>query len=544
MRSMAFVPALCEDETLFSYLARLRLLNALGSPRQALTALFGSRGHIVSADLPCHLEALFERLGSDGPFISVNDIIFRATLAPYYFAFASQPIAPHLEAMRTGSGGALKISLGLVSQRFGASAQFRSCEACAEFLLHQLGYVPWLRRHQLPGVGCCALHGIELEAYPPQSVLTDRQRLFLPPQLVRHGPQRLASEPELALARLSAELLNFWPRPQPQRLAELYETRLRAIGLGRGRGVDWRAAQIQFCDRYDGMHCFTPAIRRAVSGDTGGWMRTICRRSQRAAHPVLHLLLIGWLFGSVTSMMDALRFEQLALPFGAGAKEAWTWSLGELSDTARSCRELALLRGTSVGAVLAARAAVGVPIARRPKKLTPSVRAAISADILKQLSFPEIADRHGISTSTVARTAISLKTRLAQIRVADREAQREAHRATWLNLVWAGGAPATRTQLRQQAPAAYAWLYRHDRSWLMTCGPQPAKRLIRCLKNDWLRYDVDMTALLEARVAGLTGLRSVTSLLRLLGPSDALRSNLWRLPRLSSALQSALQSPV
>jgi transposase len=130
---------------------------------------------------------------------------------------------------------------------------------------------------------------------------------------------------------------------------------------------------------------------------------------------------------------------------------------------------------------------VGISINLRPKILKPDVRASLVKDLREGESKAAAANRYGVSVATVdkvLRTEVGLH---AAWQAARESNAQSAARQVWLDLLDSDGANGIKL-MRAMNPAAYAWLYRNDRTWLKEHLP-PAGICAKPQRGSSVRWD-------------------------------------------------------
>ena len=113
----------------------------------------------------------------------------------------------------------------------------------------------------------------------------------------------------------------------------------------------------------------------------------------------------------------------------------------------------------------------GITISRRPKKVTEDLRQKIIRKLNAGAAKREIAEEHEISIVTVThilRTEIGLH---QQWQDACFRVKQNSTRKEWSQLL-ENNAIFGVNFIRVLSPSTYAWLYRHDREWLMMNSPE------------------------------------------------------------------------
>lgn len=551
--SFPYVPQYIEGELLFSWVSRLHSLNARSNPRQTLFELFGSGTGILSADLPCRLQTFVDRTAQWGPFVSPDAVAISATLFPYYSLFLNpERYQRTLDALRKDRADGLKVAMGIVSNGFGASTTLRSCWKCDHDCMGQNGCIVLYRMHQLPGMLICPIHGEPLCQHLLQSRQSHRQQLIVPAREPFNRPIYIENSHLQRIATLSIEALATAPTGLTAAArSQAYMRGLVEHGFLLDGRVDWRALAKAVQYKY-GDFVGLPFRPRLMSSERFPlrWLYDLCRRPDRSLHPLCHLLLIGLLFGSVRNYVSfaaqpAVSGSISIHPVRRGNNRGKSHSDAThalLANQELTCRQVALEVGVSTTTVVQWRRALGVPITERRKSIT-----NLKLDEVKQL----LKDGKGVAgVAAVTGLSLSSVNRVLATSPAVRKARKEArctagllrYRAQWQD-AQASHPLADIKTLRIAAGAAYAWLYRHDRVWLIAniaARPYtPVKR--SSLRVDWVQRDRTLAEAVTAEAARAqsspaNGRISATSLLRATGFEASSRRNLKKLPLLEQAV--------
>ena len=500
-RQVPFIDSFLPEEVLFSLAARLKADSVISNPRVFLERFFGSRNLIPSADLPTHLDEVFIRFGKAAGYSDVADLIERATLYPYFRFFMAKRTWDEVLSRAAGAGGmGLKTRLGIVANRFGASAILRSCPDCLAESIREFGSTCWIRSHLLPGVQVCAIHGTRLNELPPQSQVSNRHELFLPQE-----DQQRRSVPNaeravlLGFARLSQSALMFaGVAPSPEARRGAYVSALAARGWIRGKHhVRWDVLDDGIRRHFQEFEPFDFKTRLGTrEGGVACWLQAAVGPRTRQVHPICHLLLIDFLFGGLSSFVQACKDSQGrgTTTLDASGRQTETQDEAQKADSLlrqadTSCSEVARVLGLSVTTVIKRRQALGVAVSVKPKTLSPKRLASIRSLLSKGRSIATVADRAGVSPASVYRVLASQPHIKAEREKAENEATRKCHRAAWLRA--RAAAPSAKvSDLRVREGAAYAWLRRHDREWLRSNLPDCKRPTGRTTRVDWLSRDL------------------------------------------------------
>lgn len=560
---IAYAPELLPDELFYSWLARLAHLNAMGSPRECLMRIFCTNSITPSVDLPTRLLAAQHQLDGCSPFKTLDELLEGGTLLPYHRPFLNPAAYSRVrEILIHGDGKGLKTLMGRVANRFGAHPPLRSCPSCLTDSIDRHGSFYWMRRHQLPGVTCCSVHGFPLQGLSPEA-RTHRQRLVLPVAVGQSPGLMKASAGQLRFAELSEEVVSAtMPVLDPHYRSVTYQTAARALGFVKRRSrVDFAELASSVRRHFENFEGFEHQDRLLASATTPlGWLRPLLERPERSLHPICHLLLIEFLFGSAAAFRTAYAAHVtgstspfLAILARPDLSQSTPARLpanheAELRDASMSCRQVAALTGHSVTTIVAWRRTHAIPIRERRKSLNPTKVAQVLRALASESSLHSVAERAGVSLSSVYRILTEHPTVRQSRHDQANASQKTLRRRRWSTTLQScldhedGRVLAARTK----AGADYAWLYRHDRAWLLATTRATPRLARASLRVDWARRDAQLSHLLLQQVDLLRAEHpprrlTKTRLLRVLG--DAMvRRNLHNLPNVSAHLSQVIES--
>lgn len=539
------MPELLPDELLFSFLGRMGALNALGNTRERMHLLFGAKNVLPVTDLPTRLEYLQAAIGSLSPWRSALELINQATLYPYHRPFLTIERHAAVESiMRGASGKSLKTLLGRVANRFGAAPVLRFCPTCSTEDIGRYGAPYWHCSHQLPGVTVCPIHRTNLLSYLKSFHRSDRQRIVLAPGIYQaEYPSTEPCAQQIAFASLSSELFAArLPVLDGPTYQCIYREAIFNLGFRRRRYIDYLGLATAVRAHYKDFEGF-PHRERLLSTQHSplSWLRTLVERPQRSAHPICHLLLIGFLFKTVEffNRMASSKPKMGANPSTtAFPDDSFAQSLNDdeiLRNLGLSCREVARLTNRSVTTVVTKRRVLGLQISERPKSRRPELLSQIGFLIEQGISPQQIADDCNTSLSTVYRIRVQFAEleQRGKFRWFDNE--REERRRQWMKVLDAGKGIGI-TAVRKTSSATYAWLYRNDREWLRHVSADFKVHRVPRVQVDWPSRDDKFCSLVSAFVEQLR-CRSVRprisrSLMIQQVGDTSVRANIQRLPKL------------
>lgn len=483
-------------------------------------------------------------------------MINSATIYPYHRPFLTPERHERVLAiLLSGGGKGLKTMLGRVANRFGADHSLRYCPKCRREDLSSYGAPYWHRVHQLPDVTSCATHGVDLVPFIRPSESTYRERFQLVPLAFPSAARstRKSARAQVGFARISAELLRLnLPVLGTDRWQAAYQQAASQRGFVDSNGrVQYRALAEALRSRYADFSGFQHQERiLSTPRNPLGWLRTMFGRPDRSSHPICHLILIGYFWGSVGDFVTAVQDVQPLLrsepAINMGVKQSEPAGTELLRDGSLSARAVAEKLGLSISTVVSRRRALGVHVAPRPKRLDEEFLGKLRAALRAGKQPRDIAAEFDISIATVYRVRRESAAVLAVSSRVQSDRLRRVYRSRWRNAI-----KSSRTlgvaAARRQDPAAYAWLYRKDRVWLASQnGRVRSLQRIRTARVDWPARDIQLCEKLKAIYISLRSILdrqriSKTALLRPLGQSSVV-NNIARLPRLNSLIAELEES--
>lgn len=511
------------DETLFSLASRQHVLAGSISATATCAQVFGHSRRGSAHDLPSNL-AHFTRF-SRGRFGNAEVVGTDHTILPYYLIYRSTEVRRATWKLCLGGEAAgLKAKLGVLATRFGAAHPLKACPQCMvqDALIHDVAY--WHRSHQLPGIWICPIHGMPLHTANLKWNGIERFAFCLPSHasVDESHPLKDVAPAQLQLASIAKTTLAMleFARREPISLTRsrmVYREALNELGAVRG--------EQQVCARAL-VEILVPTISRITavgefanlahdSASIAASFLPLVRGHREVPHPLKHLLLITALFPTWNDFEQRYRATALAKPT---PRPRSTESRTPEADAAKSASKrvqlLRLIRDESLSISAAARAvgvatgtaqawaaACGIACARRPKTLAPHLRDDMVSALAKGGDRDSLARAHGVSIQTVTRI-LRTEPGLHEAWAAGRfERLKQQTRCDWSAALKSHDHLTTK-QLRAQAPATYAWLYRHDKEWLQS---QPARSHASSergrLQVDWAARDKQLACEIEA--AGL-----------------------------------------
>lgn len=547
---------LVPEETIFGMVSRYHTVTGHQTSGDTLIELLNQRSVSLSISFPSRLHLLVKALRL--PLNSIQELVEGHTILPYFRPFMDLAHYNDIaHAVAAGTARNTKIALGLLASRVGAEDALRFCPACEKADCDTIGIATWYRAHQLPGVLVCPYHGVPLVANGCLAQRLKRQQLFLPAtarkwsgqwSVPRFGEQ--AHEKLLRVSRLSTQLLIlrevcadplFW---RDRYLAHLVDKGLATATL-RVRQQALRSELVNFWAAIKQVPPFDGVFARCNGDDW--WLTSLYRRSRAAHHPLLHVLLIGFLAGSIESFLwaDMPSRAIAALPQHRHPAETEN-RIAALAAEGRSMRQVARELGLSVNAVLVKAEKIGVGFTRRSKQIDVAVRSRVRCALAAGDAVVDIAHATQLSSSTINRI-LGADASLQTQRAASAHEQRQTHARGRLKAAVAATPSAGFKALQVALGADFMWLYRHDRAWLRDQLPVTVRIAVLASPVDWEARDkamVERARLVVAEILNpsMRPVRvTVNEIGRRTGNASWLDKHLARLPRTGELLAQVLE---
>lgn len=477
------------DELLYGALASATYRYGYWSPKGFLDVLYGNRTVVAVPDLPSNLQMLAQTT-QEAWGLSAEELARRHTLFGYYAHFRSERQRQKVLAAMAGNRGSLQVRLGICAGSARAPTHFRLCPRCHAADLEQFREAYWHRAHHLPGVLVCHVHGdLLLETDIPFRPTGRHLYVATPLELAGVSLRPVVSEltnreVAQAIAAQSFELLVSHSGAKCPKLD--YRMPLAQFGWKAGKGGAERLeAGFRACFGDD----LISASFRA--GEQMGWLQETLRALRRPMHPFKHVL-----------MKVFLDRQQMSEP--------------ELKEVQGSGKTWGIFRDESLRREAASLAALGLK--------THAVASALEVD-----------------WKTAHRLLQPIPPASPPVPI-----DAQVDRRSWERLA-AANPDAGKKELRAQAPALYARLYRSDREWLLAWQPLTALYVGQRRRVNWQDRDARYEELVRQqakRVLHEDPLRRVTRnrVLGALGLRAVLAHRPALLPRTCAALAEICES--
>lgn len=552
------------DETFFSLVSRHHFLWGHTTAAKTCELIFGRPRAGTHHDFPNSLQAFVDRVGEAAG--DVQTIAREHTLLKYYQAFlGANAVDDVISSMAGPAVSHLKLRLGILTSRFRSNHPLKACPSCMAQDAQTYGWAYWHLQHQYPGVWVCASHRVPLLQSSLKATGVQRFQWLLPnggelqsvPMDDAHSFDALMS-----LATLVQDIVSQGAE-QPlfvARLHEVYRHELQRRSwitpAGQLRSAEIAGAFFQYAELLRRVPEFSGLPKDAAEASTQ--LSRLLRPPRTGTHPLRHLMLIHWLFGTAATFNEACEhaLKSAELPRLEGApglsiedEDPRRDHLSRLiCEEGLSVRQAAREIGIDTQTAMVWAGSMGLHLSRRPKKLSPMVRAQAVRQLRRGADKADVAAAAGVSVETVTRVLLGEPGLHAAWSAARESKVRARARAAWLTQLEVNGALGLKW-IREMAPGVYAWLYRNDRAWLNTHKPAsipPSKRK-RVSPVDWSARDQALSALVRETALQLMteqGLRRVRfwQLYQAIPELKAKMNSLDALPMTRQAIELALKA--
>ncbi|MFT9849995.1 TnsD family transposase [Aneurinibacillus sp. REN35] len=485
---LPFFPEPYPDELIYSTIARYHLYSGNLDCKDTLEEVFGSRTVIPSMEIGSHLSTLVQQMG---PHFSVETLLSKHTIYPFYAPFLSSEKQQHILRDVQGNGRGLYARLGMLAGSICRKDGLYYCPQCAINDMEQYGESYIHREHQLQGIDVCPHHHLLLKKYPVDFfdysrmsfIRFEAKQMDLSMSQSKDTPFYAL---QIKLSQMSYKLLQVSMNQfSYKRISKKYKWLLREKGLvtvsNRVRQQDLYQAimskfPVSFLEKYESV---------IDLNDEYNWLKVLTRNNKRSVHPFRHLLFLCFLEKTVDEFFKDVSEDNR--PFGSGpwpclnkAADHYKEHIIEKVTVTRDFKSKSPI-GTfscSCGFIYSRKgpdtAFNDIYRIGRTKVFGQVWQAKLQqlrAD--KTHSVREIARILGVDSKTVKRfLKMDITVSNPSISI-NQSSPLEIYRRQLLQGL-KDHPNYTRTQIRERFPKEYAYLYRNDKEWLF--GNLPAKQ--------------------------------------------------------------------
>lgn len=578
---IASFPTPYEDELHYSVCARYSDRMQFGHETGAMLALHGSRHRVAIPDLPHRLNEVASELPSGHP-CTLEAIIDRHTFLPYYSPFITKEnYAKIREYMANGDNPTARITAGACSNRVVPPKLFRSCPLCDRENHENHGETYWRRLFQLPGGAVCPVHKVFLKESNVRLHPLENRHKYVSAESAELSqeisPIDEADPQQRLLLAITKEIA--WMMNQKRLNPGLDFVHARYREILKQKGFATKAGSIRMdtlCReimlRYGGnlLRIFQSELPKD-KGD--GWLGHLLRKNNTAVAPLRHILLVQALginleefFSSKNSRISEssrptagpwLCFNHVCEYYNQKVIQRFESRTTDTNDVFQlvlkcpHCGYTYLLREESEDLTKPSRIIDYGHVFKRV------LRKQWADD---KLTLRYIAKNLGVDPKTVKQRAAELglpfprdgrrpvtKVGLYTSKKPAKEAVLKSKRTEWLQLREEHPDCGTK-QLRNTAPALYAWLYRNDRNWLTEYTPTRKAPPVQKSHVNWPERDEEFAgkvsvAVLKIRNApGKPQRITRSAIAKILGKQSLLQRGLAKLHMTRIVIENVVES--
>ncbi|WP_338518410.1 TnsD family Tn7-like transposition protein [Alteromonas gracilis] len=460
-----FFPRPFSDEAIFSVIQRVVLTHGGGKDKRILSTLFGSRSLQFCSQFPSVIPHLTCQSN-----ISCDTWITEHTVLPMYRLFTpKKQYESAIEALKDGKGNHVFKVLGITASREKLTPIAKYCPQCAQADEKNLGLAYWHIGHQLPGLTHCVFHHERLIV-----MRLSRKQFDVWPE-VSSSDAIGASQGNKAERHLSSLINESYILGKVMgSIPDLYEryfARLVARGFmtscGHLRLQLLRAEMATFWKEVSYLPCFQDAFSTQHSL---GFPSNLFAYQNACHQPIKHLLLIGFLFGDIATMLSfkctSCREQEYSHSTISQKPEAdIEAAIVEELKSGLSLRKVSGKFHVSVGFVKKVAVIHKIELDLRPQRIFRAEQDEIIEKLTLGYSTQDIAAQFHCSTGAIE-TILSQHPDIVESRADLRKhRKRELMRSLLIATINELHNPR-RNDIKLKSGAAYMWLYKHDKVWL------------------------------------------------------------------------------
>lgn len=511
------LPNIETDMTFYSWLAAVHMLNGYPSAYQLSQELMSSGTAGTRIDFPSNL-AKFCKLTSN----AIGDpysIATNHTILPYFLTFRENTLDKSLALMAGPSVEELRLLIGIQPAHAYQATQLKYCPSCLSDDKQTVGYGYWHRVHQLQTSHVCLSHGEALRLFPLRERGKDANQFALPFHSKLKKPT-FNNDQELltSISQLSTKVLGHdhaFPF-SPIQLNLAYRFGLKNLGLLTNRKLIKAQRLLDQLRLYFSPIKHHPQYRAVLADHNLKHFLKLLRKPRGFHHPVSHILMIQFLFGSWELFLSSAQWNhqfELSVPeqestsnfLGEGVR-----SILDKHHEGSSLKTIALEHNVTIETVTRHLERVGkLKVNRRPKLLNDSIIRNVITLLEKGTPQKEITSITGLSRSTIDRICCRHPQAHHQWKIAKNELKKANNREEITRFASQNEVKSP-SEFRKHIPSVLAWLTKYDANWLNTFLEQfPSKRgerknNLRKPRVNWsLRDDECLAALKRVNLSDL-----------------------------------------
>lgn len=506
------LPILESDMTFFSWMSAVHMLNGFPNAAKLSEYLLSSKYAGTRIDFPSNL-ASFCKLTSNAigdPF----EIATNHTILPYFLIFRNGDTwQKSIELMSGPSVEHLRLMLGIQPAHAYQTTQLKYCPLCLDEDRQTLGYGYWHRIHQLPTSHFCLKHQAPLVIFKLREQGRYKNQLTLPNFQATvidniNADHLILNEVSAISAKAIDQNLQY-PLSQ-QQVHYTYHHGLKQQGLLTNRGrIKAQVFLDEFANHFSSIRNHQN-YRDVLKTDNLGHFLKLLRKPRGFQHPVSHILMIHFLFGSWDLFYSAYKWSkqfELDLPgYEAPISNALDQDLQTIIEHykhGKSLNELARNHDVDVGTLRRRIEKTGLlQLSHRPKTLIDTVVHNVLSELEKGTALKVISSETGLSKATIDRICCRHPEAHRKWKAKKLELLKNEYRQK-MKAFAKDYTPIYRSDFRKCIPSVTAWLTRNDSAWLnhflasFTTAPITRTANFKKARINWRQRDEECLAALK-----------------------------------------------
>ncbi|MAE87719.1 MAG: hypothetical protein CMB80_33605 [Flammeovirgaceae bacterium] len=531
------------DEILYSTIARNISYLGTKGPKQLLKRFFERTTICSTLDLPSGINHLAKHINIKDQ--TAVDLIDRYTLFHYYTRFIPENRRRKVWNSMLTKSGDIHTRCGIVTGPFPPLSTPRFCPICLNEQI-ELYEEPYLKlTHQIPSVSICTKHKIHLNQveFNYESInkhlfidLHDYQSSLCFKKIIPFLNEEIISLTS-RLESLVLKPLSIWPFDEPY----IYNKEIKQLGFNKGPdSIDWSRVYNEFENFYAKSTLIH--FRSEVSSiDSNCWLKAILRKHRKAFDPVRHMLIeafFGYLRSNRTKPIPS-QYKNYPCRNPVCMNYGKANTTHKIKKDPKSKRDVAYVSCTCGYQYTLSYLEEKGQYFIRVKSYGKEWENELKVLIKQKLSLRAIANKLNADPKTIKN--------YWKVNPRDNNLEKEISKAKqkWLKLIKANQEFSI-TQIRRIKPTEYAYLYRHDKVWLLSQKYTPNSPT-RLFKVDWNNRDHQILFKLKESYNNLKlnfpkKRRSKSLLLRLSKSETLFNQNMAKMPKCKAFLNDYSES--
>jgi hypothetical protein len=425
------------------------------------------------------------------------------TLGRFFSYFMPHRATDIYSSMLADDGNLAFRACQLVSFKESEELSLKYCPICAKEDMSCYGVSYWHLTHQVPGVEACPSHKVWLIHHK----LPERPHLKLQLLPITSDEAQICSELSYEFARFTDELLRRTAVTNDSfdqnHLLTRIQERGYTLGEKRFKRVELTSDLFNFIK---GLKHNDPNLL-PFSEDDYRYLSYLLS-GEVSQHPFKYLLVDFWLNNTTKSVK-----AELAEKMGTLEKvknENVARQCVKLLKQQESLAEISRCIGKSRCYVKSVALKKNIPFQKKPYILTDSIVKQIIILAYKGFHRKVIARNFHISTGSVEQIISSEPGLVERRRRYKFESKRRRYKAQILRTLKQQPL-AIKQEIKKACYAAFHWLYAHEKAWLNSTLPSPAKPIVRS-KVNWEKRDIELAPKVSTIMHNINGAISLTTL--------------------------------